>query len=282
MKNNIGYMICETASSEPREPKILTVNDNNRVVIEAILQDADVKNRNGRYYSKDELFPALQHNRIRELLETRNLFGEAGHPVSDNLQRMQTIDNTNMSHLITKLWTDDNYVKATIEASPTMRGKDFHNCVMANCKTAFSLRALGSVNNTSRGAEVQNLKIITWDWVIYPSHQSAYQTSVLTAATSESSLTESCIDMRVNDKGIFKSINNDDVINYIKGNSKNLKSVLETFEVFYKSIELLPNKRQVKMVTEDNSTFVINLESHIRNNIMDWCCSVNKKSSKRR
>lgn len=278
MKNEtIGHMICETASSEPREAKILTMNSKNRAVIEAILQDADVKNRNGRFYAMDELFPALQHKRIQELLTTRNLFGEAGHPISNDLARMQTICNTNMSHLITKLWTDRNYVKAIVEASPTRTGEDFHNCVMADCKMAFSLRALGSVKNTSRGAEVQNLKIITWDWVIYPSHQSAYQTNVITSATESAALTESCIDMRVNDKGIFRSINNDEVINYIKGNSKNLKSVLETFEVFYKSIELLPNKRQVKIVSESGESYIINLENHIKNNVMDWCCSISKR-----
>ena len=43
----IGYIICETASSEPAPAKI--VKEVAGVpVIEAILQDMEVKNRNGR------------------------------------------------------------------------------------------------------------------------------------------------------------------------------------------------------------------------------------------
>lgn len=272
MKNpTIGYIICETASSEPRVPEIIDVK-NDRAIIETILQDANVTNRNKRFYSDKELFPALKHQRIIELLQKRNLFGEAGHPMSNDLARQQTIDPRNMSHLITALWTDSNYVKGTVEASPTATGRDFHNCVMAKCEMAFSLRALGSVRNTSRGAEVENLRIITWDWVIYPSHASAYQTKVI---TNESGMIHECgnnIDMELNDKGLFVPINNQKVINYIKESSNNISSIVESFEMLYNSIELMPNGRQVKLVMESGDMIMVNLETHIQNEIMDFCC----------
>lgn len=270
MKNNtIGYIICETAASEPRVPEIIDVK-NDRAIIEAILQDANIKNRNGRFYSDKELFPALEHARIKELIQKRNLFGEAGHPMSKDLARQQTIDPRNMSHLITKLSTEGNYVKGIVEASPTATGRDFHNCVMAKCEMAFSLRALGSVRNTGRGAEVESLRIITWDWVIFPSHSSAYQTKVIT----NEAVIQECgnnIDMELNDKGLFVPIDNQKVINYIKESSGNISSIVESFEMLYDKIELMPNGRQVKLVMESGDMIMVNLETHIQNEIMDFC-----------
>lgn len=271
MKNNtIGYIICETAASEPRVPEIIDIVKD-RAIIEAVLQDANIKNRNGRFYADSELFPALKHARINELIAKRNLFGEAGHPMSKDLARQQTIDPRNMSHLITKLWTDGNFVKGIVEASPTSTGRDFHNCVMAKCEMAFSLRALGSVRNTGRGAEVENLRIITWDWVIFPSHSSAYQTRTV---TNESGMIHECgtnIDMGVNDKGLFVPVNNQKVINYIKESSNNISSIVESFEMLYNSIEVAPNGRQVKLIMESGDIIMVNLETHIQNEIMDFC-----------
>ena len=69
INSNIGYIICESYT----EPQQITINPktiNNKVVAEGILQTADEKNRNGRYYSKEELFPQLTCPRTLELLKT--------------------------------------------------------------------------------------------------------------------------------------------------------------------------------------------------------------------
>ena len=57
MNTNIGYIICEAA--EQAVESTIVGELKNRVIIETVLQDADVKNRNGRFYSKAELFPQL-------------------------------------------------------------------------------------------------------------------------------------------------------------------------------------------------------------------------------
>lgn len=165
LDRRIGYMICETASSEPTKP-IIVGEKNNRVTIEATIQDMEVKNRNGRYYAKKQLEPELTSDRLQELINSGNMFGEAGHPMSKDIGRQQTIDPNNVSHKFTKIWADGNDIKAHIRGSANRIGEDFNAHILDDTKVSFSLRALGTVNNTSRGAEVENIKIITWDWVV--------------------------------------------------------------------------------------------------------------------
>lgn len=263
--NNIGYMICETASSEPQKPVIIDkVRD--RVVIEAILQDLNIRNRNGRYYSTAELVPQLTCPRTMELLNAGGMPGEAGHPMEKDLSRQQTIDPMRISHWITKIWTEGNDIKGLVRAGRGIAGDTFNDNILDGIKVAFSLRALGTVTNTKNGAEVKNIKIITWDHVVYPSHTRAYQTKLVT----ESALNESVL-YTPQDKGIFEPFNNTQVINFIKESSNNLKTVIESFELLYKSITVMPDKKSVRMVTESGDVFVCKLETHVSNEIMSYC-----------
>lgn len=270
LNKNIGYMICETAASEPTKPVIVGDN-NNRVTIEAVIQDMNVKNRNGRFYSDDQLSKALKDSRIKELLESGNMFGEAGHPMSKDIGRQQTIDPTNISHKFTKIWTEGNDIKAHIRGSANRLGEDFNAHILDDTKVSFSLRAMGTVNNTSRGAEVENIKIITWDWVVYPSHKRAYMDKIVNVNESVILGESNNLKLQKNDKGIFVPINNDSVINYIKHESANLKSILESFDTVYDSIQILEGGRTVQLTDRVGSTFVINLESYIQNEIMNYC-----------
>ena len=102
--SRIGYVICETdgATSKP----VVVEQKSNRVIAEGTLQDANIKNRNGRIYSDKELFPELKSPRTTELIESGNLCGEAGHPMDSSLVRQQTIDPTKVAVKYLKLWTE--------------------------------------------------------------------------------------------------------------------------------------------------------------------------------
>lgn len=271
MNNIIGCVICETATTA-KESNIIGTDRNDRVIIETILQDMDVKNRNGRYYAKQDLTPALNDARMKELIEKKSLFGEAGHPMSKDLARQQTIDINNMSHRIMKLWTDGNDIKAHVKGTVTKLGEDFNNYILDGTIPAFSLRALGSIKNTHKGAEVKNIRIITWDWVIYPSHKRAYMEKI--ADIKEASLLNESNNLLLqeNDQGLIIPITNDKVANAIKNESGNVYSVLESFIASSKDVCILDkNKRHVQVLTEDGNKFVVNLENHIQNKIMKYC-----------
>lgn len=270
--NVIGYIICETSSiAEPVKPTIMGIK-NDRVHIETCLQDLNIRNRNGRFYEDKELIPEFESERIKELIAANSFYGEAGHPCSTELARQQTIDPTNMSHRINKIWIDGNRVMGHVSAANTRIGDDFNRIILDDTKVAFSLRALGSVKNTARGAEVKNIRVITYDWVIYPSHKAAYMSKIINGV-NESTLLESGNNLILteSDKGLIVPITNNKVTDYIKDNSKNVKTVIESLEFLYESISLNEHGNMVTLVDKDNNKLFIHLESHIQNEIMNHC-----------
>ena len=114
MDSKLGYVIIETATTNENVEPATIVEENKhtgRVVAEGTLQEANMKNRNGRWYDSRDLFPELCAPRQIELIRTGNMRGENGHPLSKDLIRQQTIDPNNCSVVYTKFWTDGNFVK---------------------------------------------------------------------------------------------------------------------------------------------------------------------------
>lgn len=288
---NIGYIINE-ATFTPKREDVSQIGDvNGRAKIETILQDGNVLNRNQRFYDTKDLEAEIKAPRTQELISTGNMFGEAGHPMSKDVSRQQVIDPRNLSHLITKLWVSGNDIKAHVVGSATRVGEDFNNLVMSGTLPSFSLRALGVIKNTSRGAEVKNLKIITWDWVVYPSHKRAYMQGFVN--NDDVSLKES--GMVVNESGIIVPehvnqerkvieegnrlfaengrivpIENQQIIDFVKKESSNIKNIQESFGCLFSDISLVGNK--VRLVTETGQIMMVTLEDHLANQVMNYCC----------
>jgi len=272
MKNStIGYMICETAATpKDAEIKVIDETKSGKVVIEAILQDLEVKNRNGRWYGLSDLSPEITSDRTQELVDSGNFKGENGHPMSKDIARQQTIEPKYVCCKYTKLWLDGRDVKAHVRGTNNQAGAEFDADIRDGEKPSFSLRALGTVENTARGAEVKNVKIITYDRVIYPSHKRAYMTNIVSESTILNNCNENKIVLQENDKGLFVPINNQQVIDYIKTESCNIKNIVESFEFIYDDITLLENGN-VQLTDKEGTTFVVHLETYIEKEISDYC-----------
>ena len=288
ISSNIGYIICES-DVQASQTNIIPQTLNGKSIAECILQDADEKNRNGRYYSKEELFPQLTAPRTVELLNAGALRAECGHPLSKDLQRQATIDDTKTCARFLKLWTDGNHVMAHAVATNNELGRAFDLDLKEGCKPAWSLRALGSIEQTRRGAEVRNLRLITWDNVIYPSHPGAYTQRVI----SESALTDtdkkthlqqlvsesvitgnddyiSKTNAVINTNGYLYPMYDDDVIKFVQQESSNLKFVRECFDFVYSGIQLDEKCGRVLLTTDEGDTLAINLENYIFNELMEY------------
>lgn len=171
MKN---CLIMESAISNP----ITNLKKTDHTVeFTATLQEADEKNRNGRIYPREVLDEAIHTPYVQERLQSRTLFGEAGHPLSQDLMRQTTIDPRNIAFLIEDLYWEGDMLKARCQTADTAEGRDMAGLITENGSTlSFSLRAQGNiVSDPIRQAKVVQspLMIITWDWVITPSHQHA-------------------------------------------------------------------------------------------------------------
>lgn len=268
---NLGYVIIETAttSSDIMPAKVIEKRPDGRVLAEGVLQEANMKNRNGRYYDSRDLFPELVAPRQLELLSTGNMRGENGHPLSKDLVRQQTIDPTMCVCIYTKFWTDGDFVMGRFFGTYNNYGEEFDKELRNGISPSFSLRALGAIRNTGRGAEVKGIKIITYDRVIYPSHDKAYTKGIV--GESAMCTNESNLVLDDNDPGRLIPITNQSVIDYIKTESCNFKQIKESFDLLYDDIELVNGGSQVKLTDKAGSIFVVNLENYIHNEIINEC-----------
>ena len=273
MPNNmpIGYVILESAPIEVPEAKIITDNCK-RVIGEGIIQTAEEENRNGRCYLHSDLLREINCARTMELLSTGNMLSENGHPLDSNMVRQQTIDPNNTVARFLKIWMDGNNVMAQFKGTNNNKGEEFDQDLREGVLPSWSLRALGSLTNKGGRNIVENLRVVTWDRVIYPSHPHAYTTRLVTESASLSIAEKAAIDRlnHMNENGALIPITNEAVLSYIKNESASIKSLLNQIDFMYESTTLLPGDK-VQLVAKTGDIFVINLESHIANEIQAYC-----------
>ena len=263
MKPTIGYIINESIAA-PMDTKIVS-ESSGRVVAEAILQTAEEDNRNGRYYKREDLAREIGCARTKELLEAGMVRGECGHPMSTDLSRQQTIDPGNVIVQYLSFWMDGDNVMAQYKGTNNQLGEFIDKDLREGCKPAFSLRALGTINNKSGHAVVENLRMITYDMVIYPSHKQAYTQKLISesAGFSKGNIAEN--------KPKLIPITNDSVISYIKSESANIKNIMNSFDTLFESVSLIHNGKDIQLIDRGGQILIVNLESYIKDEIMDYC-----------
>lgn len=298
MDNRIGYIINEsgilmedfdivtpTASGSLPFKDEIKFHCKDRIIGYGVLQTAEERNRNGRLYTRADLAREVEAPRQRELMETGNMLGHAGHPLSSELIVQQTIDPKICCVRFHKMWMEGDRVMAYFEGTMNELGRTFDADLRIGVKPAFSLRALGTIKSTPRGAVVENLKMITYDHVIYPSHRGAYTTGVINESTA--SVPDSGFTLNEgNDatKSFITSFSNADVvraikemggtnesaIQYIKDKSHNFKMLKEYFDMTkYDTIDII-NPRQVALTEAGNATIVMNIEDYIAREIQGY------------
>jgi hypothetical protein len=151
-------------------PSQLTENvnsDNGNLMVEGILATAEVKNGNGRYYSK-----ALwnrEMDKYNELIEQRRSMGELDHPEST------VINLKNVSHLITDYFWDGDNVMGKIEILPTPSGDILKELIKNGITVGVSSRGMGSLEDRGGVMEVQDdFELLCWDFVSTPSNPGSY------------------------------------------------------------------------------------------------------------
>lgn len=298
MDNKIGYIINEsgilmedfdivspTASNSIPFKDDIKFHSKDRIIGYGVLQNADERNRNGRIYRRSDLEREINAPRQVELMSTGTFLGHAGHPLSNELIVQQTIDPKLCCVRFHKLWMEGDKVMAYFEGTNNELGKTFDSDLRMGVKPAFSLRALGTIKSTPQGAMVENLKMITYDSVIYPSHKCAYTQGVV----NESATMEAVSGFALNEnndatKSFISTFSNADVvaaikkmgatnesaIDYIKDKSHNFKMLKEYFDMDrYDMVDII-NSHQVALTEAGNATIVMNIEDYIAKEIQNY------------
>jgi len=136
-------------------------------LVEGILATAEVKNGNGRYYSKD--LWEREIDKYKVLVKENRATGELDHPESSiiNLQ--------NVSHIIRDMWWDGDNVIGKIEVLPTNAGNILKALIENNVQVGVSSRGMGSLQERDGVLEVQDdFELLCWDFVSTPSNPGSY------------------------------------------------------------------------------------------------------------
>ena len=136
-------------------------------LVEGILATAEVKNGNGRYYSKD--LWEREINKYRTLVDENRAMGELDHPESS------VINLQNVSHNISDMWWDGDNVMGKIEILPTPCGNILKALVGSGITVGVSSRGMGSLKDVGGLMEVQDdFELLCWDFVSTPSNPDSF------------------------------------------------------------------------------------------------------------
>ena len=153
------------------KPKGVTLNESRSKrglpLVEGILATAEVKNGNGRYYSKD--LWEREIDKYRVLVDENRAMGELDHPESS------VINLQNVSHNISDMWWDGDNVMGKIEILPTPNGNILKALVESGITVGVSSRGMGTLEQKGELMEVQDdFELLCWDFVSTPSNPGSY------------------------------------------------------------------------------------------------------------
>ena len=140
-------------------------------LVEGILATAEVKNGNGRYYSRDLWNREI--DKYMELVRDNRATGELDHPES------QVINLKNVSHNIKDMYWDGDNVMGKIEILPTPSGNILKALIDSGITVGVSSRGMGSLEESGGVMEVQDdFELLCWDFVSTPSNPGSYMQTI--------------------------------------------------------------------------------------------------------
>ena len=258
----IGNIILESSQEVPEVTII--AEKNNKVTGTGIIQTIGDENRNGRIYELKDMKPEVEGDRIqKELIPTGNMRGHDGHPASTELSVQSVINPLLCSVKYKKIWIEGNEIHANFCGTNNEPGKAFNADLLDGDRPSFSLRALGSVDRERNGkCYVRNIRIIT----------SKNESAVLESCGYDVSQYYKFNCPKALNEGVIIPIVNQQVVDYIKQESANVKSILNTFDTLYESAIICGDGKQVQLNLSDNrGKILVNLEQYIQDEIMNYC-----------
>jgi hypothetical protein len=166
---------------------------------------ADFKsNRNGRVYPRELWENVINSEYVKEMMESKCLFGESNHPFDDRVE----IDLNNVSHCIHDLYIEGDSVIGVLDLLPTPAGEIINNLIDYGSKIGVSSRGAGEVNSDGT-VDADSYNFFTFDLVPRPSVAAARPTIIESEEVKpEKLLTESEIANIMNNyRNIDKKLN---------------------------------------------------------------------------
>ena len=168
------YLINTSASQA--KPSIIRQTDK-QIEFRTIWQHGNVTNRNTKVYPSDVIWNAAQQLPIQEQIKRRCWYGEANHPMSPSIERQLYTNMQNVSHTILSFEREGDIFKGNALTFGAAMGPAMYAAIDQGSIISFSLRGLHKLvrdPNDQRRMLVRDLRIYTYDWVQFPSHEDAH------------------------------------------------------------------------------------------------------------
>jgi hypothetical protein len=270
MKEPYSGLIFIEEQTSPDDYKIKNFHVENENGIfytefDACLHSFDVMNRNSRMYEASNIDKCLHTERILSYLAHGGWYGEMNHPTPKykdkplSSERIQDIDMHNTSHRMLNPHIENNLLVSKVQTDAgTDSGMNLAKKMVQGFIPSFSCRAIATLVLKSGKPVVDVRKIITYDWVLYPSHKEADQlTSTPTKFVNKST---NCVqentseDILIPLKEILENVGRTDV---------NAQAIMEAFDLTNDDlVGFTPDKKN--MIMKDNNNMIycnINQES---------------------
>jgi hypothetical protein len=165
-------LLIETISFQPRAFTLVEAKGGSGLpLVEGVLATAEIKNGNGRYYSKKIWDREI--NKYMSSVKENRAVGELDHPEST------VINLKNVCHNIKDIWWDGDHIMGKIEILPTPSGNILQALINSGITVGVSSRGMGSVRQMGETLEVQeDFELLCWDFVSTPSNPGSWMTSI--------------------------------------------------------------------------------------------------------
>lgn len=292
-KGNIGLVYISEQVS-PDENTVTNLNYRNEAGVryaefDTVLQTFRCLNRNGRKYWGPNINDMLQSERITTMLKTNSWYGEMDHPYPLNKddvlssERIQNIEMGRRSHKILRPSVNGDILRATIQtASGTEAGIGFCNEIIQGLIPSFSCRAIAGIQMINNEPYVIARKLITYDWVLYPSHHDANMDGTpkfIKKSAALVSLESAGVD-RINEMSDIRNQYTQDVLiplkeilEYAGHKDPNTNVIMEAFDLSLNDIVGFDSSINHAIIRDKDNVIYANISPKTKREVVDFLSS---------
>lgn len=293
-QNPIGwvYIAEETSPSENTVINLRTTNDNGILFAEfdTCLQTFEEINRNKRQYLSKNLQDAMKSERITTLLRDNAWYGEMDHPTQQfqnsplTPERIAAIWMPNRSHKILNPVFRGNELNARIQtASGTEAGRGMAAEIIQGLRPSFSCRAMASLENVNNKPTVMVKNLITYDWVLFPSHKTAHMKSpakfVNKVADAVAEASQNIVDYTENALKRFKKYSESveiplgEILERVGVIDPTVSMVMESFELDSSLLQGFTEDNSQAIIRDDTNLLFVNMKPSTKREVNDFLAS---------
>lgn len=281
---NIGSVfISEKSNMDCRDITSLDVTNKNGVFyvsFDTNLHSFGVINRNNRQYLADNIWKCItESEKIQALLADNAWYGEMNHPTqyykNQELtpERLQDPCMENRSHKILRPRIVGNLLQAHIETSSgTDVGVGFAKEIIQGLKPAFSCRAVAVMQMIDGKPTVIIRRLITYDWVLYPSHKEAHIISEPKLVNKMVEVyRESASDTNIYVPDFMMSLK--DILKHIGNEDPNTSTIMESFNLSMDDLIGFDNTHTRAIIKDGDNKIYANISPDTKRRVDDFFAS---------